>query len=412
MNEELYPIALKILRKALDYGAYSYLPEWFNNDDNFARVMQETLYLQRILVSEVASAPPPLGTAAHWIRAAAGSDPYASLSSPERSRPHALVLSPQAARARVRSYPTPPPFDSRPCHAWRQVSKLSFHLDKPELSLKGWKARGPARIMLLAGFMHARSGTEAVLIDLRDAHLQPQDGEQLAQLLSKCPRLTAVDVRGNESLGDAGSRALADFMATAKVKSSISVPRSLNGVTPSRSSLTVPKSVPTYESRLLVAELEANVWAEGVSAGMGVNRKGAATLNRRGAQAADAWQPLIWAAKDNNMLLTEALLNNGHDVNKREPAQDKGTSGYAPLHWAAQKGHVEILQLLLSHGANPTLLDKHNNTPHALAEKKGEKEVLAILETATAKYQKAGGGKQAAPNRRGSSVDGAGALKA
>ena len=53
LPESLIKVALNILRKALDYGAYSFSPEWFNNDDNFAKVMQETLYLQRILVKEI-----------------------------------------------------------------------------------------------------------------------------------------------------------------------------------------------------------------------------------------------------------------------------------------------------------------------------------------------------------------------
>ena len=34
LNEAIYPIARKILRKALENGAYEYPPEWFNNDDN------------------------------------------------------------------------------------------------------------------------------------------------------------------------------------------------------------------------------------------------------------------------------------------------------------------------------------------------------------------------------------------
>jgi hypothetical protein len=324
-DEALYKVALKILRRSLEYGAYSHLPEWFNNDDNFARVMQETLYLQRTLVNE--------------------------------------------------------------------VSKLAFHLDKPELSFKGWKARGPARVMLLAGFMHARTGSEAVHIDLRDAELTAYDGVQLAELLSKCPRLTAVDVRGNESLGEEGSRALVEFMRAQKVKSSVSVPRSLSGVTPSRSQLLVPKSPPPFEMRLLCAELEANVFAEGVSASMGGGSKGggkAATLNRRGAQAAEAWQPLIWAAKDNNLLIAEAFLDSGHDVNRQEAWQDKGNSGYAPLHWAAQKGHLAMTELLLARGANPLVVDKHGNNPYSLAEKKGEKEVLAVLEPAMAQAHKSG----------------------
>lgn len=316
-DEALYKVALKVLRRALDYGAYSYSPEWFNNDDNFSGVMQETLYLQRTLVNE--------------------------------------------------------------------VQKLAFHLDRPELSLKGWKARGPARILLLAGFMHARAGSEAVHIDLRESELQPRDGEQLAQLLAKCPRLTSVDVRSNETLGEMGTRALVAFMSSQRIRSSVSVPRSLCGVTPARSQLEVPKAVPPFETRLLCAELEANVFSEGVSASMGGGRAAgskAATLNRRGMQAADSWQPLIWAAKDNNLVIARALLDNGHDVNKQEPFQDRGASGYGPLHWAAQKGFVAMTEMLLAAGANPTLTDKHSNTPYSLAEKKGAKETMVIIEAA------------------------------
>ena len=43
--KELLPVALRILSKALEWGPYKHTPEWFNNDDNFAKVMQETLYL-------------------------------------------------------------------------------------------------------------------------------------------------------------------------------------------------------------------------------------------------------------------------------------------------------------------------------------------------------------------------------
>ena len=108
------------------------------------------------------------------------------------------------------------------------------------------------------------------------------------------------------------------------------------------------------------AELEANIFAEGVSAGMGnVKSKGTATLNRRGGSASDAWQPLLWASKDNNLIVAEMLLDKGHDVNKQEAMQDKGLSGYAPIHWAAHKGHLAMCELLLSRGANPNLPDKH-----------------------------------------------------
>lgn len=208
-------------------------PEWFNNDDNFAKVMQETLYLQRTLVNEI-----------RHLRAA---------------------------------------------------------IDKSELNLRGWKARGPARIMLLAGWVHARTSVEHIAIDLREAELTPDDGEQLAHLMAAVPKLTCLDVRGNDSMGDRGSLALAEFMATAKVRTANSVPRSLNGVTHAKSQLQIPKSLSIVDCRLLCAELEANVFAEGVSASQGHSNKvkGTATLNRRGGSASDSWQPLIWASKDN-----------------------------------------------------------------------------------------------------------------
>ena len=95
-------------------GAYTYPPEWFNNDDNFSQVLNETLYLQRILVSE--------------------------------------------------------------------IRRLESALDKPELNLRGWKARGPARVVLLAGFMLARTNTSDVFIDLREAELTPSDGAQVSYI--------------------------------------------------------------------------------------------------------------------------------------------------------------------------------------------------------------------------------------
>ena len=121
----LVPVALKILRKALEYGAYCYAPDWFNSDDNFARIMQETLYLQRTLIGE--------------------------------------------------------------------VRRLDAAMDKPDLNLKGWKARGPARVLLLAGWLFAR-GPGDVAIDLREAELTPRDGAQLAELMKACPKLTSIDV--------------------------------------------------------------------------------------------------------------------------------------------------------------------------------------------------------------------------
>ena len=60
-----------------------------------------------------------------------------------------------------------------------EVDKLSAAMEKSELVLREWKARGPARIMLLAGWVHARASLD-VVIGLRDAELTQTDGEQVA----------------------------------------------------------------------------------------------------------------------------------------------------------------------------------------------------------------------------------------
>jgi hypothetical protein len=86
-----------------------------------------------------------------------------------------------------------------------------------------------------------------------------------------------------------------------------------------------------------------------------------------------------------SLIVAEMLIAKGHSVNTREPIQDKGNSGYTPLHWAAHKGHLHMVELLLSHGANAAALDKHSNTPKMLAEKKGEKELVTLLEGAASR---------------------------
>ena len=96
----------------------------------------------------------------------------------------------------------------------------------------------------------------------------------------------------------------------------------------------------------------------------------------------DNWQPLIWAAKDGNLIISEQLLDNGHDINKTEPVADKGSSAWAPVHWASSKGHIKVLEMLIKRGANVTIKDKHGGTAKTIAEKKGLKEVVVMLEAA------------------------------
>ena len=353
-SERLVEPAIRMLRKALLYGALNQSPEWYNNDDNFATVMQETLYLQRTLISEVYT---------FWL----------------------LVLPARLAfTPRLHASPAPrlfPPCPSAP--RFLQVKTLWAAIDQPDLNLKGWKARGPARVMLLAGWLLCRTSPIDVSIDLQQAHLTPDDGAKLAKLMRDMPKLVTIDVRGNESLEASGARALIDWLKRDKSEKTVGRKlRSLCGVGMYGSTrIDVPKaSIKPVELTILCAELETNIFAEGVSAGMGGKGGTACTsLNRRGHSGVGEWQPLVWAAKDNNLLVAAQLLDTGTDVNLQEPLEDKGSSGYAALHWAAMRGFKEMIAMLLQRGANVELQDKHANTALMLASKKGNKEVVQLL---------------------------------
>jgi hypothetical protein len=245
---------------------------------------------------------------------------------------------------------------------------------------------GPSRVLLLAGWACNRaeggsSGEAAMSVDLRGAKLTSSEAAELAELLTRQQRLTSVDVRANESMGAAGAEALAKFMEANRMVNVGSVPRSLCGVTPSHSSLDVP--IPKeleekpVELRLLTAELATHVFSEGISAGMGGKKK-STTLNRRGAAAANEWQPLLWAAKENHMPIAKLLLDLGADINEQQPITTS-SSQYSALHLVAQKGHEEMTQFLLDRGIKKELRDKHNNTALMLAEKKQNREIIVML---------------------------------
>ena len=312
LGEDLVKLGIRLLKKALDYGPLARDPEWFNDDENFAHCMQQTLYLQHGIVSQM----------------------------------------------------------------------KTLATDTTAISFKGWKVRGPSRILLLAGWAFdkitaRRADAEASLaIDLREASLDASEAGQLAELLAANPRITSVDVRGNESMDLAGAQALCKFMGGLG-RGVTHVPRSLNGVTPSSSSLEVPKSPGPVELRLLCAELHSHIFSEGVSAGMG-NKKNT-VLNRRGISAANEWQPFLWAVKENRLDIAECLLDEfGCDINEQQPITNSSNQSSA-LHLAANKGLDAMVTWLLKRGAKKDLKDKHNNTPLRLAESKGNKEIIIML---------------------------------
>ena len=316
LGEQLFFFGRSLLQRALAYGPLSKDPEWFNDDENFSYVMQQVLHLQHGLVSQI----------------------------------HRL------------------------------------HVEEPELSLRGWSLGGSARVLVLAGWCTHRvasaSGSavyEAFSIDLRDAMLTTSEALELAELMTKQPRLTALDVRGNHGIGVQGAEALARIIESTRGTGVVS--RSVCGVSPSSSSLEVGRVLHPVECRLLCAELRTFVWADGVAASMGLapRKDRPATLNRRGAFAANEWQPLLWAAKENHLQIAKKLIELGVDVNEQQPATGQLSAKLSALHVAAQKGNVEMVDLLLAHGADRTLRDKHNNTALMLAEKKKHMEIIMRL---------------------------------
>ena len=366
LKPDLVQPAIKMLRASLDYGALCYPPEWFNDDDNFSLVLNMTLYLQRVLV--------------------------------------------------------------------RDIERLYAALQKPVLDLRGWKPLGPSRIMMLAGWIGCRPVVKAasrraddagekvkeVLIDLRDATLSETDGIALANLLQRQKHI-AVDVRGNESLGEAGSNALVSFMLENYSRAD-RPRRTVCGVCNVRSdslTLVVPSAgLAPIELRLIAAELVSGIFAEGITGSMG-GKNTSLALNRVSTAFRVDWLPLVWAGKNNHMQLAETMLTfinqqeaaAAHglkvDANKAEVHGEQKTAA----HWTAATGHVEMLRLLISHGANLEAVDKHNNTVLAVAQKKRQNAVVTFLsnhlgvavEADTRATPRTAGGARA-PARRGAGV--------
>ena len=84
-----------------------------------------------------------------------------------------------------------------------------------------------------------------------------------------------------------------------------------------------------------------------------------------------AWHPLIWACKEGNTHLVEALLERKGDVNEKESGTHE--SGFTGLMHAAYHGHNKTVDLLLDLGADPTTTNNAGRTAASLAEMKGFK---------------------------------------
>lgn len=72
--------------------------------------------------------------------------------------------------------------------------------------------------------------------------------------------------------------------------------------------------------------------------------------------------PLVAAARDGRLEAVQILVDNGADLEARDPEYRR-----TPLAWAAFHGHHEIVAYLLEQGANPHVKDAYGHTPRKTA---------------------------------------------
>ncbi|PKU69218.1 Putative E3 ubiquitin-protein ligase XBAT34 [Dendrobium catenatum] len=111
------------------------------------------------------------------------------------------------------------------------------------------------------------------------------------------------------------------------------------------------------------------------------NIEGIKALNREGAKLEwidkEGKTPLILACMRPDLLhVAKALIELGANVNAYRPGSHAGT----PLHHAAKRGLDSTVMLLLSHGANPLVMNDDCQTPLELARAKGHSNVVRAIE--------------------------------
>ncbi|XP_023641749.1 putative E3 ubiquitin-protein ligase XBAT35 isoform X2 [Capsella rubella] len=112
------------------------------------------------------------------------------------------------------------------------------------------------------------------------------------------------------------------------------------------------------------------------------NAEGIRTLRRDGADLEwmdrEGKTPLILACMNSELFdVAKTLIELGSNVNAYRPGRHAGT----PLHHAAKRGLETTVKLLLSHGANPLVLNDDCQTPLEVARVKGFSNVVRAIES-------------------------------
>ncbi len=324
LDTKLGPYAVKVLEAAMNFNALHHAPEWFNNDENFAQVMQSTLRMQHELMANV-----------------------------------------------------------QKLYAHNDKSEISFKgwgekglLGSRSTMLIGWVINRSSNAEVFIDLRNCNLTHDDGMVLARAL---ASDGKRSEGAV---PNLTSLDVRGNHQLQGEALAALIQAMKDEKPGH----PRSVCGVTPLNTRLDVPRLFDQSESlvdtELIVAELESHLYSESVTAGMGGAVSGdVIQLNRRGGAGAmekGNWIPLLWAAKMNHIQIATQLIKNGTNVNVQETAAAKSNKSTA-LHIACYKNHDRMARLLLEAGADTSIQDLNGQTAKQTAEKKNYAEVLNVL---------------------------------
>ena len=82
---------------------------------------------------------------------------------------------------------------------------------------------------------------------------------------------------------------------------------------------------------------------------------------------------LEWASYKGHVLVVEALLDKGANINHRD--KEKQT----PLHYAVGNNKLPTVKILIERGANKNLKSNKNQTPLELAREKRRKSIVNYL---------------------------------
>jgi len=101
-----------------------------------------------------------------------------------------------------------------------------------------------------------------------------------------------------------------------------------------------------------------------------------------GVMDAITWRVLMQGAKSGNTVMVEnalsVFLKNDSKQKWLDVADLSDDRGRTVLHWAAFNGDTDSVDKLIKHGAKTDIVDNKSQTPGAIAEQEGHKEIVEL----------------------------------